>query len=342
MTLQGPRLTVVVPTRNRPGSLHVLLQSLTRQTLAAQEFEVVVVDDGSEPPVAELLNLSEYGLQLRTLYRAADHGAHASRWTGLRAARGQRVLFLDDDVTADARLLEAHAAPHLGARIGLGPILYPANPRATPYFRYMGRFYDRCYHHVRRSKDLFSLGDYYVCNSSGPAGEMLAAFEGASMAFPYRMVGGEFDEGLLAQVFASRNQVPVFLPDAMLRHRDTKTLEQARAEGRISGASTARMLLEHRFPHSVAPLAQPILGTSLRAKLRRSAMRCYWAIPLPFAALASLLAMIASRGPRSLVPAWTCHVPVRLSRWEGMRQTIPSFAEFLRLLESSIPSGSDG
>ena len=43
------KLTVVIPTRNRHHSLAQLLKSLSYQTLPPAEFEVVVVDDGSEP-----------------------------------------------------------------------------------------------------------------------------------------------------------------------------------------------------------------------------------------------------------------------------------------------------
>ena len=84
------RLTVVVPTRNRPQSLQRLLQSLGEQTLSPEQFEVVVVDDGSEPAL-DLRSISDrFSFAVRLVRRSNQPGAHESRHAGLRVAAGER------------------------------------------------------------------------------------------------------------------------------------------------------------------------------------------------------------------------------------------------------------
>lgn len=99
------RVSVVIATYNRPHLLRRLLGQLARQTL--DDFEVIVVDDGSSPPVAA------EGVRL---IRQTNAGAAAARHAGVLAARGEIVVVVDDDmqVAPDflARHLEAHDGPH--------------------------------------------------------------------------------------------------------------------------------------------------------------------------------------------------------------------------------------
>lgn len=325
-----PFLSVVIPTRDRPESVARLLDALRAQTLRPSAFEVIVVDDGSQPPLA--LELSKQPYRCTVLRRSADHGAHAARLAGLHASAGERVLFLDDDVLPEPRVLEAHADATLGHRVALGPILYPEREGGTPFFRYMARFYRQCCEHFERSVE---PGDYYVCNSSAPRTLFLEVFEAAASAYCYPLAGDGFDESLLAQVFASLGVTPVFAADAMTWHLDTRSFDQALADGRRSGEATGRLLAERRFPHSSEQMARPILGNAIKSRLRKLTMQCFWAAPWPTLAVARVLTEVVKLGPNRYVPAWCCHVPLRLARWEGMRSVIPSFRDFLRLIEAN-------
>src|SRR5260370_23545111 len=52
---EGPSVSVVIPTRNRSRRLRALLASLREQTISADQFEVIVVDDGSVDGTQEVL-----------------------------------------------------------------------------------------------------------------------------------------------------------------------------------------------------------------------------------------------------------------------------------------------
>ena len=86
----GPDLTVVIPTRDRGAVVERAVASALAQTGAG--VEVVVVDDGSVVPVVLRPRSA-----LRVVRRAVSGGVSAARNTGLAAAEGRWVAFLDDD-----------------------------------------------------------------------------------------------------------------------------------------------------------------------------------------------------------------------------------------------------
>lgn len=105
-------LSVVIPTRDKCVSLRVTLAVLAAQRSPAPH-EVVVVDDGCRDATREVAAgfRDAFGGALRVV-DGPSRGRAAARNTGARAARGERLLFLDDDVLT--------APAHLSAHAGLG------------------------------------------------------------------------------------------------------------------------------------------------------------------------------------------------------------------------------
>lgn len=95
--------TVVIPTRDRPNLLARCLSALVGQK-TSREFEVVVVDDGGVglPELADLI--SEHGVRV---IDGRARGPAAARNRGISAARGDIVLFTDDDTMPEERWVEA-------------------------------------------------------------------------------------------------------------------------------------------------------------------------------------------------------------------------------------------
>jgi glycosyltransferase involved in cell wall biosynthesis len=92
-------VSVVVSTYNRPERLARLLAALRAQTLPWDAFEVVVIDNGSGPDTAALLEQESAaaGLQLRMARNEVTRGPAAGRNAGWRLARAPRIAFTDDD-----------------------------------------------------------------------------------------------------------------------------------------------------------------------------------------------------------------------------------------------------
>jgi glycosyltransferase involved in cell wall biosynthesis len=85
-------VTVVIPTHNRPQWLRRAVDSVLAQ--AFRELEIIVVDDGSNPAV-RFAGIEDARLQV--VRHERSRGAAAARNTGIAAARGEFIAFLDDD-----------------------------------------------------------------------------------------------------------------------------------------------------------------------------------------------------------------------------------------------------
>jgi glycosyltransferase involved in cell wall biosynthesis len=97
------RVTVVIPTRDRPALLELTLRSALAQQQV--ELEVLVVDDGQTSATTELVGRMG-DPRLRALPNAGPPGVSGARNTGIAAA-GEWVAFLDDDdLWAPRKLVE--------------------------------------------------------------------------------------------------------------------------------------------------------------------------------------------------------------------------------------------
>lgn len=122
------RFSVVIPTYQRRN---VVLRSV--RSLVCQEFdgtfEVIVVVDGSQDGSGHALRELDLPFPL-TVLEQPNQGASSARNRGATAARGEILLFLDDDMEADPRLLSEHDRSHReGVDVVIGHIpLHPESP----------------------------------------------------------------------------------------------------------------------------------------------------------------------------------------------------------------------
>lgn len=89
-----PAVSVIIPTHNRAEMLRRAIASVLAQTFT--DTEIIVVSDGSVDHTAEVVAFFA-DPRLRFLRHETARGASAARNTGLRAATGRMVAFLDDD-----------------------------------------------------------------------------------------------------------------------------------------------------------------------------------------------------------------------------------------------------
>lgn len=86
------RVSVILPTHNRPELLKEAISSVLGQSWL--DWELVVVDDGSVPPAHSVVR-SEQPIQW--LKNTVAQGLSAARNKGMKASTGEVVTFLDDD-----------------------------------------------------------------------------------------------------------------------------------------------------------------------------------------------------------------------------------------------------
>jgi hypothetical protein len=91
MNADNPRVSVVLPTHNRPELLSEAIASVLEQTHA--DWELIIVDDASMPPVPCDMGDS----RIRVVRHDAALGGAAAKNTGAHHALGDVLAFLDDD-----------------------------------------------------------------------------------------------------------------------------------------------------------------------------------------------------------------------------------------------------
>ncbi|MGK5673897.1 glycosyltransferase family 2 protein [Micromonospora sp. URMC 106] len=93
-----PKVSVVVPTHDSGPHLDSLVASLLRQSLPATEYEAVFVDDGStDDTPARLERLAAEHAHFRVLRTGNSGWPSRPRNLGVAHARGEYVVFADDD-----------------------------------------------------------------------------------------------------------------------------------------------------------------------------------------------------------------------------------------------------
>ncbi len=125
-----PELSVLIPTYNRREILRRCLRSLSRQTLAPEKYEVIVIDDGSTDRTEEMLAAFQMDSSLR--WQHISHtGPSGARNRGLEMAKGEFVVFVDSDLIVVpeflASHLEAHRAKPQSKLVVHGPVIHTTN-----------------------------------------------------------------------------------------------------------------------------------------------------------------------------------------------------------------------
>lgn len=277
-----PRLSVVIPARNEEGNLGQLLGSLARQQHAPAGVlveEVIVVDDRSTDATADVARRAGATVLAGT---APPFGWNGKCWAchqGAVAARGDRLVFLDADVTLAPDALERLVAEH-ERRGGLVSV--------APFHRT-----ERLYERLSATANLVALmgtGAFGLL-PGGPAmafGPCMIAGAG-----DYRRVGGHAHPDVRGQVAEdialARRFRALRLPVAVLAGRDVVSFRMF-PEGPRQLVDGWTRLLAAGAERTPAPLgAAVVLWVTaallaavgpLRARTRRASLAWYGAFSL--------------------------------------------------------------
>lgn len=160
-------ISVVIPTYQRCASVRRTLEALTQQTLAATEYEVIVAIDGSDDGTKEMIDGFQAPYRLHAVWQP-NRGRAAARNAGIHLARGDLVVFLDDDMEPAPGFLFAHREAHppgpRRAVVGPAPILADASSPPIVHYRRSGM----SAHQDRLAQPGYTLGfrDIYTGNLS--------------------------------------------------------------------------------------------------------------------------------------------------------------------------------
>jgi GT2 family glycosyltransferase/tetratricopeptide (TPR) repeat protein len=258
---EGPALSIVIPTYNRRAILRKTLLAFASQTLPPEQFEVIVVDDGSTDDTAPMVRRFKTSCAVR-LEAQPHEGANAARNRGIRAARGAVIVITGDDMVPEPRFLEAHLAFHRAhpseTDAMLGFIDWSPEITVTPFMRYLtapegGQQF--AFHEVKNGKADFRL--FYTSNVSVKRSLLLRQGTLFDTDFTYTA----YDDTELGYRLSKQGMQLHYNASAVTCHHHEMTVEGFVERQRQAGHMA--VLLAHKHPW----LDRHLLGTE---EVRRS------------------------------------------------------------------------
>jgi glycosyltransferase involved in cell wall biosynthesis len=238
------RFSIIICTRDKPEKLRGAIKSLLRLDL--HNCEIIVVDNGS-PEGVLLLDEPDLGNGIVRVVREEIAGLSRARNTGANAARGEYLLYLDDDcllsfdsLSAFSRALELYP----GCACAGGTII-PHWPGGNPPEWLSPRFF-WVYGEIRyENQEIHSLRRGETVNGGNllVSRDLLLRLGGFRTDFGHvgNIYRGSEEQELLARIRAYSRDMVLAVPDAVAIHDfpgDRLTVEYARS--RITAASFDR------------------------------------------------------------------------------------------------------
>ena len=283
------RFSVIIPTRNRSALLAQALGSLAQQTLCDTAFEVVVVDNGSVDQTADIVQRFESRLNnLRYVYEP-EPGLHSARHRGLREARGDILVYTDDDTEATPSWLrsvqEAFSDPDVVMVGGNNLPLFVEEP--PDWLRRLWKRPAAVAGHVLPTLSLLDLpgeiraiSPYYVwgCNFSVRKSVLVSSGGFHPDGMPSDLIRFRGDgETHVSRFVESYGGRCVFHPSASVYHKVTPermTVDYFRKRGFEQGVSDSYTTLRRR--HLSAPSGRVRINESLISRTVRLTYRKIW------------------------------------------------------------------
>lgn len=136
------RFSIVIPTYNRSEKLAQCLQALFEQEFEKTQYEILVIDDGSQDDTLSIIKkMQKKSPASLAVFSQPNQGQGIARNKGIIEAHGDIILFVGDDIVATPQLLEIHDKAHLrhpevNAAV-LGFVTWHPKLSITPLMRFM-------------------------------------------------------------------------------------------------------------------------------------------------------------------------------------------------------------
>jgi glycosyltransferase involved in cell wall biosynthesis len=136
-----PFVSVIVPVFNDQAGIDKCLEALTTQSYAQNRYEIIVVDNNSEPPIY-LKSKANFHVQL---VRCGTAGSYAARNQGIAASSGEILAFTDADCVPNSEWIKKGVTALLDGGSNCvvgGEVLFaaPKSKRATELYQYVVGF----------------------------------------------------------------------------------------------------------------------------------------------------------------------------------------------------------
>lgn len=276
-----PFVSIIVPSFRRPEVLRLTLEALSRVDYPADRHEIIVVDDGSGDETPVVVRAARAECQRVRYCEQPNSGVATARNNGARIARGDNLIFIDDDIIVESDFIHHHLRVmrefdrcFVNGHWEFTPD-FEAALRETPF----GRFRLGIEQWIKQGEPKKSLRGSYVETESATAQNLGVRAE------DYWKVGG-FDEefpyaGREDQEFSMRAAKAGyrFIRDLELRVlQDDRRLTLRQFCGRKRRDAVTVVLLASKYPEwmnnpMVVENSPVRSGEPLRARLKKACKR---------------------------------------------------------------------
>jgi len=218
-----PKISVIIPTHNSEQTIENCVQSLVTQNFPRNEYEIIIVDDGSKDNTANLAKKA--GADSVIVTEPCFQGA--ARNLGAKKARGNFLAFIDSDCTAREEWLKTISKEIENNLSICGPVLNGNVKSLVAWAEYLTEF-SEFNEYGKRSIVRFVPGCNHVCSKE-----------------VFFKVGG-FSEQRLAEDFAFGNSLTkaginiVFVPDLQINHFCRTEFHKYLSNMKLGGKYTIR------------------------------------------------------------------------------------------------------
>lgn len=233
--------SIIIPTYNRPQVLQKTLDCLERQETDIP-FEVIVVDDCSTLPLPDL----GFGKGKRAVWKFLRNGRNLGRAVtrnrGIREAKGEYVLMIDDDIWASPGLLRAHceAQERIGGGVVVGSMPIAQEVQKDIWNQFYRHWTDELHVQMATYKYDLPYNFFFTGNVSIPRSllEKVGLFDESFSGYS----GEDTELGYRLKI----SHVPfIYEPLAVGMHYNVETLDSILRKRRQMGAASFHIVRRH-------------------------------------------------------------------------------------------------
>ena len=288
------KLSVIIPTHNRVEELRNTVACLRMQSIPSNEYEIVVVDDGSLPAV--MLQREEQEPEC-TLVRLEGLERSAARNAGAAVARGSVLVFVDDDMKVDRDFLLSHRRAHQEwpGILAIGAVRLPDSFLATPY----GRFRQGLEQNgIPQARGLTKMRNLCTAANMSVPRELFRSLNG----FDVELRSAEDQD--LALRHTSRGGKIAYIPEAIAIHNDSATDFKTYCK-RSEWGALQMVSFKERYPHWPENIERERINGSIKwgreplALSFRKSLKTVLGLPPILSGMFSVAHLLERRAPDS-------------------------------------------
>jgi glycosyltransferase involved in cell wall biosynthesis len=251
------KASIVTPAYNSLQYLKYTIASLEKQDIDKENFEVVVIDDGSTDGMSEYLKSYKGSLNFIPVINPKNLGRAKSRNRGIEVSHNEIIIFVDSDIEVKPDFVRIHLEEHAkGKRACVGRVLFHPSLEKNNYMKYL-----ECTGSARVNGGEKMPGKYFRTTNASVPKDILIETGCFDENFIY--YGGEDTE--LGMRIAEQIDI-IYLPEAVGYNRHSRTLEKSLEIIKVYGEKSlpyllkkrpelkAEMMLENKFYSPLLPL----------------------------------------------------------------------------------------